>query len=86
MFVRTVRKLQSSPTTAAVTGIATSASRKRGTDLKTIQMLLGHVDLEATTIYLHLSQRHLQSMTNPVDALPIAGLGEKPRLRRAKGE
>src|SRR5262245_36575537 len=40
---------------------------ERGTDLKTIQMLLGHVDLEATTIYLHLSQRHLQSMTNPVD-------------------
>jgi integrase/recombinase XerD len=59
---------------------------ERGTDLKTIQMLLGHVDLEATTIYLHLSQRHLQSMANPVDALPIAGLGEKPRLRRPKGE
>jgi integrase/recombinase XerD len=59
---------------------------ERGTDLKTIQMLLGHVDLEATTIYLHLSQRHLQSMTNPVDALPITGLGEKPRLRRPKGE
>jgi site-specific recombinase XerD len=28
---------------------------ERGNDLKTIQMLLGHVDLEATTIYLHLS-------------------------------
>jgi integrase/recombinase XerD len=59
---------------------------ERGTDLKTIQMLLGHVDLEATTIYLHLSQRHMQAMTNPVDALHIPGLGEKPRLRRPKGE
>jgi integrase/recombinase XerD len=59
---------------------------ERGTDLKTIQMLLGHVDLEATTIYLHLSQRHMQAMTNPVDSLPIPGLGEKPRLRRPKGE
>ena len=59
---------------------------ERGTDLKTIQMLLGHVDLEATTIYLHLSQRHMQSMTNPVDTLPIAGLGEKPLLRRPKGK
>ena len=29
---------------------------ERGTDLKTIQVLLGHVDLESTTIYLHLSQ------------------------------
>jgi len=57
---------------------------ERGTDLKTIQVLLGHVDLEATTIYLHLSQRHMQSMTNPVDALPIPGLGEKPLLRRPK--
>jgi len=59
---------------------------ERGTDLKTIQVLLGHVDLEATTIYLHLSQRHLQSMTNPVDALPIPGLGEKPLLRKPKGQ
>jgi integrase/recombinase XerD len=59
---------------------------ERGTDLKTIQMLLGHVDLEATTIYLHLSQRHLQSMTNPVDTLSIPGLGEKPLLRRPKGK
>jgi len=59
---------------------------ERGTDLKTIQVLLGHANLEATTIYLHLSQRHFQSMTNPVDALPIPGLGEKPLLRKPKGQ
>src|SRR5262245_33324840 len=59
---------------------------ERGTDLKTIQMLLGHFDLEATTIYLHLSQRHLQSVNNPIDALPISGLGDKPNLRPRKGE
>lgn len=58
---------------------------ERGTDLKTIQMLLGHFDLEATTIYLHLSQRHLQSVNNPIDALPISGLGDKPNLRPRKG-
>jgi site-specific recombinase XerD len=57
---------------------------ERGTDLKTIQMLLGHLDLEATTIYLHLSQRHLQSVNNPIDALPISGLGDKPNLRPRK--
>jgi site-specific recombinase XerD len=59
---------------------------ERGTDLKTIQVLLGHVDLEATTIYLHLSQRHLQAVNNPVDTLPISGLGAKPTLRPRKGE
>jgi integrase/recombinase XerD len=59
---------------------------ERGTDLKTIQVLLGHVDLESTTIYLHLSQRHLQAIHNPVDVLPVSGLGEKPSLRKKKGE
>jgi integrase/recombinase XerD len=59
---------------------------ERGTDLKTIQMLLGHFDLEATTIYLHLSQRHLQSVNNPIEALPISGLGDKPSVRPRKGE
>ena len=57
-----------------------------GTDLKTIQVLLGHVDLESTTIYLHLSQRHLQAIHNPVDVLPVSGLGAKPSLRKKKGE
>ena len=59
---------------------------ERGTDLKTIQVLLGHVDLESTTIYLHLSQRHLQAIQNPVDLLPVSGFGAKPSLRKKKGE
>jgi len=59
---------------------------ERGTDLKTIQMLLGHFDLETTTIYLHLSQDHLQSVNNPIEALAISGLGDKPSLRPRKAE
>ncbi|HME98421.1 MAG TPA: tyrosine-type recombinase/integrase [Terriglobia bacterium] len=35
---------------------------ERGTDLKTIQIQLGHFDLETTTSYLHLSHGHLQSV------------------------
>src|SRR6185369_5764225 len=59
---------------------------ERGTDLKAIQVLLGHIDLESTTIYLHLSQRHLQAVQNPIEGLPISGLGAKPSLRPRKGE
>jgi integrase/recombinase XerD len=43
-----------------------------GTDLRTIQLLMGHAHLEHTTLYLHLSQRHLHAAANPLDQINVA--------------
>ncbi len=53
-----------------------------GTDLRTIQLLLGHRDLEETTIYLHLSSRHLSATASPLDSLALAATGKKDELPR----
>src|SRR5215470_3228714 len=42
-----------------------------GTDLRTIQILLGHHDLKETTVYLHLSERHLKATASPLDSLQL---------------
>jgi len=53
-----------------------------GADLRTVQLLLGHVKLEHTVIYLHLSQRHLQAVANPLDAISVSGADTVRRTRR----
>ena len=52
-----------------------------GADLRTIQLLLGHAEVRHTVLYLHLSQRHLQAVANPLDALCVSAPDTARRTR-----
>lgn len=45
-----------------------------GTDLRTLQCLLGHRWLATTSIYLHISQHRLSGLKSPLDAIAVRGL------------
>jgi integrase/recombinase XerD len=53
-----------------------------GADLRTIQVLLGHAKLADTTVYLHLSRRHLQAVASPLEALDVSKPDEAKRSRK----
>jgi len=50
-----------------------------GTDLRTIQILLGHEDLKDTLVYVHLAIQRLNATASPLDSLSINDkpIGEK---------
>jgi integrase/recombinase XerC len=53
-----------------------------GADLRTIQVLLGHAKLADTTVYLHLSRRHLQAVPSPLEAIEVSSPDQVKRSRR----
>jgi site-specific recombinase XerD len=53
-----------------------------GNSLEKIQLILGHGDLRTTARYLHLSQRHLQTVVNPLDDLNLTPVHGVKKCRR----
>jgi len=52
---------------------------ENGADLPTLQALLGHTDLKPTSVYLHLSERHLKAAGTPLDKATLAPLDQVKR-------
>jgi site-specific recombinase XerD len=48
-----------------------------GTDLHTIQRLLGHASLKSTQPYLHLAQRAVTAHTSPLDLLELPSVPDR---------
>jgi integrase/recombinase XerD len=40
-----------------------------GADLRTIQVLLGHMNIKSTAIYMHVSQAKIDAAPSPLDMM-----------------
>ena len=44
---------------------------EKGTDLRFIQVILGHSSVKTTEIYTHVSTKNLQSIKSPIEEMQL---------------
>jgi integrase/recombinase XerD len=53
-----------------------------GADLPTVQCLMGHSSLKHTSVYLHVSERHIRAAGSPLDKLDVSSPDQVKRSRK----
>ena len=68
-FLKTLRKtsIRKPATPQSLRHAFATHLHEAGTDIQTIQELLGHANINTTRIYLHLSRRRLANVKSPID-------------------
>ena len=71
-FLNTLRKtsIRKPATPRSLRHAFATHLHEAGTDIQTLQELLGHANINTTRVYLHLSSRHLASVKSPIDLWP----------------
>ena len=74
-FLKTLRKtsIQKPATPRSLRHAFATHLYESGTDLYTLQDLLGHADIKTTRIYLHLSRTRMAGVKSPLDLWPTNG-------------
>ena len=74
-FLKTVRKtsIQKPATPRSLRHAFATHLYESGTDLQTLQEILGHANLNTTRVYLHLSRTRLARIKSPLDLWPTTG-------------